>query len=54
MADINNQLTINVLNALRENVKNSSRTVGATSEFNSNMATDMDIILFIGPATVYY
>ena len=38
MADINNQLTINVLNALRENVKNYSRTVEATAEFNSNLA----------------
>ena len=38
MTDINNQLTINVLNALRENVKNYSRTVEATAEFNSNLA----------------
>ena len=38
IADINNQLTINALNALRENVKNASRTVEATSEFNSNIA----------------
>jgi hypothetical protein len=38
IADINNQLTINALNALRENVKNSSRTVEATAEFNSNLA----------------
>lgn len=38
MADINHQLTINVLNALRENVKNYSRTVEATAEFNSNLA----------------
>jgi hypothetical protein len=38
IADINNQLTINALNALRENVKNANRTVEATAEFNSNMA----------------
>ena len=38
IADINNQLTINALNALRENVKNFSRTVEATAEFNSNIA----------------
>jgi uncharacterized protein YutE (UPF0331/DUF86 family) len=38
IADIDNQQTINVLNALRENVKNFSRTVEATTEFNSNMA----------------
>jgi len=38
IADINNQLTINALNALRENVKNATRTVEATSEFNSNIA----------------
>jgi hypothetical protein len=38
IADINNQLTINALHALRENVKNFSRTVEATAEFNSNMA----------------
>lgn len=38
MTDINHQLTINVLNALRENVKNYSRTVEATAEFNSNLA----------------
>lgn len=38
MTDINNQLTINALNALRENVKNSSRTVEAIAEFNSNLA----------------
>jgi hypothetical protein len=38
IADINNQLTINALNALRENVKNFSRTVEATTEFNSNIA----------------
>lgn len=38
IADINNQLTINALNALRENVKNASRTIEATSEFNSNIA----------------
>lgn len=38
IADINNQLTINALNALRENVKNASRTVEATAEFSSNIA----------------
>lgn len=38
IADINNQLTINALNALRENLKNASRTIEATSEFNSNIA----------------
>jgi hypothetical protein len=38
IADINNQLTINALNVLRENVKNASRTVEATAEFNSNIA----------------
>ena len=38
MADISNQLTISALNALRENVKNSSRTVEAITEFNSNLA----------------
>lgn len=38
ITDISNQLTINALNALRENVKNASRTVEATSEFNSNIA----------------
>jgi hypothetical protein len=38
IADINNQLTINALNALRENVKNSSRAVEAAAEFNSNLA----------------
>jgi hypothetical protein len=38
MADISNQLTINALNALRESVKNFSRTVEATTEFNSNIA----------------
>ena len=38
MTDINNQLTINALNALRENVKNSSKTVEAAAEFNSNLA----------------
>ncbi len=37
MADINHQLTLNVLNALRENVKNYSRTVEASAEFNSNL-----------------
>jgi hypothetical protein len=39
MADINNQLTINALNALRENVKNNSRIVEAIAEYNSNLAT---------------
>jgi hypothetical protein len=39
MADINNQLTINALNALRENVKNNSRIVEAFDEYNSNLAT---------------
>ncbi|MGA7369245.1 MAG: hypothetical protein WBX01_08955 [Nitrososphaeraceae archaeon] len=39
MADINNQLTINALNALRENVKNCSRTVEAIAEYNSSLAT---------------
>lgn len=38
IADINNQLAINALNALRENVKNANRTVEAIAEFNSNMA----------------
>ena len=38
MADISSQLTINSLNALREGVKDSSRTVEATAEFNANMA----------------
>jgi hypothetical protein len=38
MADISNQLTINALNALRESVKNSSRTVEATADFNANVA----------------
>ena len=38
MTDINNQVTINVLNALRENVKNYSKTVETTAEFNSNLA----------------
>jgi hypothetical protein len=38
IADINNQLTINALNALRENMKNFSRTVEASAEFNSNIA----------------
>ena len=37
MTDINNQLTLNVLNGLRENVKNYSRTVEASAEFNSNL-----------------
>ena len=37
MADINHQLTLNVLNALRENVKSYSRTVEASAEFNSNL-----------------
>jgi len=39
MADINNRLTINALNALRENVKNCSRTVEANAEYNSSLAT---------------
>lgn len=39
MADINNQLTINALNALRENVRNNSRIVEAIAEYNSNLAT---------------
>jgi len=38
VADINNQLTINALNVLRENVKNFSRTVEAATEYNSNLA----------------
>jgi len=38
IVDINNQLTINALNALGENVKNFSRTVEASAEFNSNIA----------------
>lgn len=38
MADISSQLTINSLNALREGVKDSSRTVEATAEFSVNMA----------------
>lgn len=38
VADINNQLTINALNVARENVKNFSRTVEATAEYNSNLA----------------
>jgi hypothetical protein len=38
IADINNQLTINALNVLRENVKNFSRTVEAAAEYNSNLA----------------
>ena len=38
MADISNQLTINSLNALREGVKDSSRTVEATAESNTNVA----------------
>jgi hypothetical protein len=38
VADINNQLTINALNVLRENVKNFSRTVEAAAEYNSNLA----------------
>jgi len=37
MTDINNQLTLNVLNGLRENVKNYSRTIEASAEFNSNL-----------------
>jgi hypothetical protein len=38
IADINNQLTINSINALRENLKNSSRAVEAVAEFNSSLA----------------
>jgi hypothetical protein len=38
IAEINNQLTINALNAFRENVRNSSRAVVSTAEFNSNLA----------------
>ncbi len=38
LADINNQLTINALNVLRENVKNFSRTLEAAAEYNSNLA----------------
>jgi hypothetical protein len=38
IADINNQLTINAINALRENMKNSSRAVEAAAEFNSSLA----------------
>jgi hypothetical protein len=38
VADINNQLTINALNVLRENVKNFSRTIEAAAEYNSNLA----------------
>ena len=38
VAEINNQLTINALNVLRENVKNFSRTVEAAAEYNSNLA----------------
>ena len=38
VAAINNQLTINALNVLRENVKNFSRTVEAAAEYNSNLA----------------
>lgn len=38
VADINNQLTINALNVLRENVKNFSRTVETAAEYNSNLA----------------
>ncbi len=38
ITDINNQLTINALNALRENVRNYSRTVEAAAEYNSNLA----------------
>jgi hypothetical protein len=37
IADINNQLTINALNVLRENVKNISRTVEAAAEYNSSL-----------------
>jgi hypothetical protein len=38
VADINNQLTINALNVLRENVRNFSRTVEAAAEYNTNLA----------------
>lgn len=38
VSEINNQLTINALNVLRENVKNFSRTVEAAAEYNSNLA----------------
>lgn len=38
IAEINNQLTINALNTLRDNVRNSCRSVEATGEFNSNLA----------------
>ena len=38
LADINNQLTINALNVLRENVKNFSRTLETAAEYNSNLA----------------
>ncbi|MGH9858288.1 MAG: hypothetical protein ACRD4B_10630, partial [Acidobacteriota bacterium] len=38
VSDINNQLTINALNVLRENVKNFSRTIEAAAEYNSNQA----------------
>jgi hypothetical protein len=38
LTDINNQLTINALNALRENVKNYSRTVEAAANYNANLA----------------
>ena len=41
VADINNQLTINALNVLRENVKNFSRTVEAAAEYNSNLARSL-------------
>ena len=41
VADINNQLTINALNVLRENVKNFSRTVEAAAEYNSNLAKSL-------------
>lgn len=38
ITDINNQLTINAVNVLRENIKNFSRTVEAAAEYNSNLA----------------
>jgi hypothetical protein len=38
VADINNQLTINTLNAQRENVKNYSKMVEDIAAYNSNLA----------------
>ena len=38
LTDINNQLTINAINAMRENVKNYSRTVEAAANYNTNLA----------------